>query len=101
MIELDSETIMKNRSINKLYSSLFKTFKPGDRVIRKENQQNHNYEIVEGIIMSMDTDFLEVYWDKKNGIYCPEQMDHDFTFCPVDEVVHGNEKFSPIKPKKT
>ena len=101
MIKLDSEAIMKKRSRKQTYPSLFDTFKPGDRVIRKGNQKKHDRGLYEGIIMSMDIDYLQVYWDKKDGIYSAEPIDERFTTCPIDEVLHGNDEYSSIKPKKS
>lgn len=92
---------MKRKHMHSTYPSLFQKFKPGDRVIRNWNGFKGNNEEYEGIIMTMDTDYLEIYWDTKNKTYCPKSIEEDFTKCSIDEVYNGNEEFSPIKSKKS
>ena len=56
---------------------------------------------VEGIIMSIDHDQLEVYWDTLDGIYCPKDIREVFTICNFEEVLYGTQKYSPIRLKKS
>lgn len=80
--------------------SLYDYFKPGDRVKRKFRDDEGRMEEYEGIIMNMDGEHLEIYWDTIDGSYCPDLIEDDFTSCPVDEVMNGTEEFSPIKQKR-
>lgn len=82
------------------YPSLYEKFQPGDRVFRKMSLTNGKTEEYEGIIMAMDNDKIEVYWDTIDGEYNPSLIDDDFTLCSVDEVMDGNEEYSPIKRKQ-
>ena len=50
--------------------------------------------------MTVDHDRLEIYWDKIDGIYCPDHINEDFTMCTFDEIMNGNQEFSPLKQKK-
>lgn len=81
------------------YPSLYEKFQPGDRVYRKINAENGKKEEYEGIIMAMDNDKMEIYWDTIDGKYDPSLIDDDFTLCSADEVLNGNEEYSPIKRK--
>jgi hypothetical protein len=55
---------------------------------------------MEGIIMAMSNNQLEIYWDKIDGIYCSNLLDHDFTLCDFIDVIDGNHEYSPIKKKR-
>ncbi|MFO8077625.1 MAG: hypothetical protein R6U21_03155 [Thermoplasmatota archaeon] len=81
------------------YPSLYEKFQPGDRVYRKINVDNGKTEEYEGIIMAMDNDKMEIYWDTIDGEYNPSLIDDDFTLCSVDEVLNGTEEYSPMKRK--
>jgi hypothetical protein len=91
---------MKSKHKHSSSPSLFQKFQPGDRVTRSLNKDSRSREEYEGIIMAMDSDYLEIYWDIKNGSYCPNSIEEDFTKCLLDEVCMGNLEFSPIKRKK-
>ena len=80
--------------------SLFRYFHPGDRVKRRYKQAKEGKKQYEGIIIAMDHNSLEIYWDTVDGIYCPNLIDMDFTMCGFNEVMKGNNKFSPVKHKK-
>ncbi len=85
---------------SKAYPSLYEEFKPGERVIRRLKKDSGEIEEYEGIIMAMDPDYMEVYWDTIDGEYSPDQIIDDFTLCDADEVFNGNQEYSPIKHKK-
>lgn len=95
------EMVKKNME-NKLkeYPSLYKEFKPGERVIRRCKKESGEIEEYEGIIMAMDPDYMEIYWDTIDGEYNPNMIDDDFTLCDAEEVYDGNQAYSPIKRKK-
>jgi hypothetical protein len=84
----------------KQYPSLYEEFKPGERVCRRLKKESGEVEEYEGIIMAMDPDYMEIYWDTIDGEYSPEQIIDDFTLCDADEVYNGNREYSPIKRKK-
>lgn len=85
---------------SKEYPSLYDEFKPGERVIRQYKNESGEIEEYEGIIMAMDPEFMEVYWDTIDGEYSPDQIIDDFTLCDADEVYNGTLEYSPIKHKK-
>jgi hypothetical protein len=89
------------KSRNKIdnYTSLFDVFEPGQRVKRIFTSDDGIIEEYEGIIMAMDNEKMEIYWDTLDGQYCPELIEEDFTMCCIDEVFNGSEEFSPIKKK--
>jgi hypothetical protein len=82
------------------YPSLYDLFEPGERVRRKMKGEQGQTDVIEGIIMAMDSDQMEIYWDTLNGEYTPELIDEDFTLCSVDEVLNGNRECSPIEKKR-
>mgnify|MGYP006273054269 CR=1 FL=1 len=90
----------KENAKTKGYPSLYDEFKPGQRVIREYKKESGEIEEYEGIIMAMDPDYMEVYWDTIDGEYSPDQINDDFTLCDADEVYNGNMEYSPIKRKK-
>ena len=58
--------------IRKSTLSLYRHFKPGDRVKRYYQGETGKTQLYEGIIMTVDYDQLEIYWDKIDGIYPTE-----------------------------
>jgi hypothetical protein len=82
------------------YPSLYDLFQPGERVKRNIKGDEGRIDEYEGIIMAMDHNQMEVYWDTMNGDYSPDLIDEDFTLCSVDEVLNGNQECSPIKKKR-
>jgi len=79
-----------------VHPSLYDAFELGDRVIRTYKDKQGKYEY-KGIILAIEDDNIEIYWDTKNGKYRPGDMDITFTNCTVDEIFNGDEKYSPIK----
>ena len=82
------------------YPSLYDRFKPGERVTRQYKKKSGDVEEIEGIIMAMDPDYMEIYWDTIDGEYNPNLIDVDFTLCDAEEIYNGNQEYSPIKRKK-
>ena len=82
-------------SKHKEYPSLYKNFKPGERVVRRYKKESGETEEYEGIIMAMDPDNMEIYWDTIDGEYSPDQIMDDFTLCDAEEVYFLNQ--SPIE----
>ena len=91
---------MKDKAKNDMYPSLFTQFKPGERVSRTVRNNDGKIKEYEGIIMALSDEKMEVYWDTLDGEYSPFRIKDDFTMCPVDEVLNGRGKCSPIKRKK-
>ena len=86
---------------NESFQSLFDSFILGDRVSRKHyNQINGKIDVYKGIIMAIDQDGIEIFWDMLNGKYRPNDMNIDFTYCSKREIFNGLEQFSPIKKDK-
>lgn len=89
---------MKRGEVKK-YPSLYEMFELGDRVKRiyKDGDGIKEYK---GIVLSIKNDCIEVYWDTMNGKYRPPSMNIAFTTCSIDEILKGNERYSPIIKEK-
>ncbi len=86
----------KKRKV-KEYPSLYDAFNLGDRVKRIYNDKKGNPLEYRGIVLAIDNNCLEIYWDTKDGKYRPGDMDIAFTTCPLDEIFNGDEHYTPIK----
>jgi hypothetical protein len=91
---------MKDKEKFEKNPSLSTYFKPGERVCRSLRNDDGELEVYEGIIMALDDHRMEIYWDTLDGKYRPELIKNDFTMCSINEVLWGNEQYSPIKKKK-
>ena len=78
------------------YPSLYDAFELGDRVKRTYKDKKSKYEY-KGIVLAIEENSIEIYWDTKNGKYRPGDMDVAFTNCPVNEIFKGTGYYSPIK----
>ena len=78
------------------YPSLYNAFELGDRVKRIYKSKNGDKEY-KGVILAIDENGIEIYWDTQDGKYRPKGMNVAFTNCPVDEIFSGNERYSPIE----
>lgn len=87
----------KNKEKIKRYPSLYDAFKLGDRVKRRYKDENGKSKEYMGIILAIDKENIEVYWDTLNGKYRPDNMDVTFTNCSVNNIFKGNKHYSPIK----
>jgi hypothetical protein len=92
---------MMKGSHKKPILSLYRKFEPGDRVKRTIENENGRKQEIEGIVMAMDHNRLEVYWDTMDGIYCPNDIMEDFTMCDFEEVMYGTHIYSPVRQKKS
>jgi len=90
--------IAKIKGIKKIedYPSLYDAFELGDRVKRIYKDKNGKYLEYKGIVLAIENNSIEVYWDTKDGRYRPTDMDLAFTNCPIDEIFIGTDKYSPI-----
>jgi len=86
-----------NKEIKEEYPSLYDTFELGDRVQRIFKDKNGRNKTYKGIILSIDNNGIEVYWDTKNGRYRPNDMDIAFSHYELEEIFKGNKYYSPIE----
>ncbi|KYK23360.1 hypothetical protein AYK24_01060 [Thermoplasmatales archaeon SG8-52-4] len=88
---------MSKRRRNLSYPSLYDAFELGDRVkrlYRDKNGQNKEYK---GIVLAIDREGVEIFWDTLNGKYRPKDMRIAFSNCPINEIFEGNKEYTPIK----
>ncbi len=86
----------KNRKFRN-YPSLYDAFDLGDRVRRIYKDKDGKEKEYRGIVLAIDDNSIEVYWDTKDGKYRPNDMDIAFTNCQIKEIFKGNEKYTPIE----
>lgn len=94
---MDKIKKLRIRDESNNYPSLYEFFELGDRVKRIYYAKNGQNKIYKGIILAIDENGVEIYWDTKNGKYRPEDMDIAFTKCPIAEIFEGTNEYSPIK----
>jgi len=88
---------MTKKKKNKNYPSLYDEFDLGGRVKRIYKDKNGKNKEYKGIILAIDDNGIEIYWDTRDGKYRPNDMDIAFTNCPINEIFRGNEKYTPIE----
>ena len=81
----------------KNYPSLYDAFELGDRVKRVYKENSGKNKEYKGIVLAIEKDRMEIYWDTLDGRYRPDDMGIAFTNCKVDEIFSGNGKYSPIE----
>jgi len=86
----------KTKGKKKDYPSLYDAFELGDRVKRTYHDKKDKYEY-KGIVLAIEDDSMEVYWDTMNGRYRPGDMNVAFTSCQRNEIFKGNDYYTPIK----
>jgi hypothetical protein len=94
MVEMD---FIKKIGEKKGFPSLYDAFDLGDRVKRLYKDIYGKNKEYKGIILAIDRKGIEIYWDTENGEYKPGEMNIDFTYCEIEEVFRGNNKYTPIK----
>ena len=87
----------KRKKKNQAYPSLYDVFDLGDRVKRIYKDLNGDKIEFKGIVLAIEANSLEIYWDTKDGKYRPDNMNIDFTNCPINEIFTGTKEYSPIK----
>lgn len=85
-----------NKKMEK-HPSLYDAFKLGQRVMRTYENKCGKKLKYKGIVLAIDKNGIEIYWDILDGKYKPVNMSVDFTYCSPKEIFEGNEKYSPIK----
>jgi len=87
---------MRKRREKERYPSLYDAFDLGDRVKRIYKGKNNKKEL-RGVVLAIDEDGIEIYWDTIDGKYKPGSMDVAFTNCSIHEIYNGSEKYSRIE----
>jgi len=82
------------------YPSLYEIFELGDRVKRIYKDKNGKNKEYKGIVLAIDNNSIEIYWDTIDGKYRPEDMDIAFSNCQIKEIFSGTEKYSSIEKDK-
>ena len=83
------------------YPSLYDAFQLGDRVMRIYQDKYGRKIEYKGIVLKIEKDGMEVYWDTKDGKYKPGEMDISFTHCEVEEIFRGDGDYTSIKKDKS
>jgi hypothetical protein len=83
------------------YPSLYDAFNLGDRVKRVYKDRYGNKMVYKGIILAIDHNCIEIYWDTKDGKYRPKDMDIAFTNCPKNEIFNGTQDYSPVEKDRS
>ena len=81
----------------KRYPSLYDAFELGNRVKRSYKIKNGKNKEYKGIVLAIDDNSVEIYWDTRDGKYRPKDMNVAFTNCQIDEIFRGNKEYTPIK----
>ena len=89
--------MMSKRRRDQNYPSLYDAFELGDRVKRHYKDKNGKNKEYKGIVLAIDSDGVEIYWDTLNGRYMPKDLGIAFSNCPKIEIFKGSEKYTPIK----
>ena len=84
------------KKIQKL-PSLYDIFELGDRVKRTYKDLNGGHVEFKGIVLAIDENSIEIYWDTQDGKYRPSDMNIEFTNCPINEIFTGTREYSPIE----
>lgn len=79
------------------YPSLYDAFELGDRVRRILKDKNGKKLEYRGIVLAIENNSIEIYWDTCDGKYRPNDMEVAFTSCPIDEIFGGNKRYTPIE----
>ncbi len=83
------------------YPSLYDAFQLGDRVMRSYKDKYGKKIEYKGIVLKIEKNNMEIYWDTKDGEYKPGEMGISFTNCKVEEIFRGDEYYTPIKKEKS
>jgi len=92
-------TYKRKKKIQEL-PSLYDVFELGDRVKRIYKDINGGYVEFKGIVLAIDANSIEIYWDTQDGKYRPSDMNIEFTNCPINEIFTGTNGYSPIHKDK-
>jgi len=90
---------MKKYEGKEKHPSLYDEFELGDRVKRIYRDGSGTKEF-KGIVLAIDKQSIEIYWDTVDGKYRPKNMDIAFTNCSLEEIFNGIGKFSRIEKER-
>jgi len=93
--------LIKDRNKIKEDSSLYDVFKLGDRVKRRYKNKSGKSREYEGIVLAIDKDNVEIYWDTIDGKYMPNEMNINFTNCSKYDIFKGSENYTSIEKEKS
>ena len=79
------------------YPSLYEYFELGDRVKRIYHDKKGNDTEFKGIILAIEDNAIEIYWDTQDGKYRPDSMEIALTTCKLNEIFEGSDKYTPSK----
>lgn len=79
------------------FPSLYDSFELGDRVKRTYKDDKGIYRVYKGIVLAINENGIEIYWDTQNGKYRPDGMNLAFSNCELKEIFKGNNFYSPIE----
>jgi hypothetical protein len=97
MVKMNSRVKGSSKKKINHYPSLYNKFELGDRVKRVYKNKNGRNKEYKGIVLAIDKNSLEIYWDTVDGKYRPEDMNIAFSNCQIKEIFRGTEKYSSIK----
>ena len=100
MVMVDSMSKGKANRKKDNYPSLYDIFDLGDRVKRVYKDKNGKNKEYKGIVLAIDKNSIEIYWDSVDGKYRPEEMDIAFSNCHAKEIFSGTNKYSSIEKDK-
>ncbi len=100
MVLVDSMSKERIKKKKNNYPSLYDIFDLGDRVKRVYKDKNGKNKEYKGIVLAIDKNSIEIYWDSVDGKYRPKEMDIAFSNCQTKEVFSGSEKYSSIEKDK-
>lgn len=83
------------------YPSLYDTFELGDRVKRIYKDKDGKNKEYKGIVLAIDKNSIEIYWDTIDGKYRPENMNIAFSNCQIKEIFTGTERYSSIEKDRS
>lgn len=86
---------------NENYPSLYDAFDLGDRVKRIYRDKDGKNKEYKGIVLAIDKNSIEIYWDTIDGKYRPEDMNIAFSNCQIKEIFTGTDKYSSIEKDKS
>jgi hypothetical protein len=89
--------VKKGKESGEKYPSLYDAFELGDRVKRIYKDKNGKNTEYKGIILAIEDNEIEIYWDTQDGKYRPDNMNLAFTTCKLCEIFEGSNDYSPIK----
>lgn len=86
---------------SEMYPSLYDAFQIGDRVMRVYRDKYGKKTEYKGIVLKIEKEGMEIYWDMEDGKYKPGEMNVSFTHCQVEEIFRGDGDYTAIKKERS